>query len=207
MNSYLKKIEDMNFDELRDELSVSTGNPVKELLIRKIMKQKYYEYKKKKQQKIANKKRKEMERIQSKRNKILKKKLADDLLNDIEFKKYQSIRKHQEDILDLVNDFDDNDFDETDFNDIPDHGPLNDLDPEARRYDNKFVKEIERDHMNNHLMGRLNSDIYIKDMGKEVGRTFQTPFSENPDENHASFHQDSSIIPNKDFSSKRLYQK
>lgn len=161
------------------------------------MKQKYYEYKNIKQDKI-NKKKNQMEKIiMKKRNREITNIMANDLLNDIEKHREENIRKKE-----LIDIFDELNNDNITGGVVIDHGPLNELDPRAKMYDNKFTEEIEKDGINNHLMSRLNSDIFINDMNKNTRKTFESPFSNVPDDRHAAFNQKN--IPNKNFDNIRF---
>ena len=204
MDAYIDKINKMSFQRLRDELSICVDNPVKNLLIRKLMKQKYIEYKKRKEI-YEMKKRNNYNKI--KKRKIIEdntsRMLAEELLEDIN--KNNELRANEineinemNEILEFMDEINNNQ------ERVYDHGPLNDLDPSARLYDQKFTEEIEKDEMNNNLMNRLNSDIYIQEMRKNKRKKFETPFSNGPDEKYASFQMDPTIIPNQDFSNKRL---
>lgn len=191
MDSYVDKINRMTFRELRDELSLSSDNPVKNLLIRKLMKKKYLEYKKRKEDAMKSKVIKPKKQLKNKgASDEISIRLANELLDDIQ-------RNDGDDIMEIVGEFNENDFKM--------HGPLNDLDPRARLYDKKFAGEIERDQLNNSLMNRMNSDIYIQDMRKNKRKTFETPFSNEPDEKHAPYHNDPTIIPGDDFTTKSRF--
>jgi hypothetical protein len=186
MDQYTNKIKLMTFEELRNELSLTDGNQIKELIIRKMMKKKYYKYKNKKKL-LKNMENEEIE-------------IVDYLINDI------NDQKRSNSIMDIIDDdiqlFDqqiNENHDKLDNN----HGPLNELDPRARMYDKKFSEEIEKDGINNNLMSRLNSDIFINKTSKQVRKKFDSPFSNNADNKYASFHQPKNI-PNNDFGNIRF---
>jgi len=130
-----KKIFNMNFNELRDELVYCDNNPIKEMLIRKLMKEKYVYYIKRKQR-IENEKRL-YNLIQQKEQQK-------------QFIKQDNMSMSSEDIY----------FEENDFNFLPDHGPLNELD-KNNTINDRLKNEIDRDHFNNNLMERMNSEIDI----------------------------------------------
>jgi len=186
-SEYITKINRMNFRQLQEELSVSSGNPVKSLLIRKLMKQKYLRYRKikemskQKQQRLAN------PDIRIDEESIM---MANELINEIE-------RSNNDAILEVVDEFTEDDFNR--------HGPLNELDPSASLHDDKFADEIQRDQMNNHLMNRMNSDIHIQEIRRNKLKNFETPFSDAPNDRYAPFHNDPTIIPNKDFTAKSRF--
>lgn len=184
-SEYIAKINKMNFRQLQEELSVSSNNPVKSLLIRKLMKQKYLRYKKIREMSVHQKRPKPDNRIDE--ESIM---MANELLEEIE-------KNNNEEILEVVNEFTDNDFNR--------HGPLNELDPSSTLYDDKFKDEIQRDQMNNHLMSRMNSDIHIQEIRRNKLKNFETPFSDAPNDRYASFHNDPTIIPNKDFTGKSRF--
>src|SRR5437870_4353571 len=149
-SEYIAKINKMNFRQLQEELSVSLNNPVKSLLIRKLMKQKYLRYRKIRE--IAKRPKdyqKDYQRRVKPDNRIDEASImmANELLDEIG-------KSNNDAILEVVNDFTDDDFNR--------HGPLNELDPSASLPDDKFADEIQRDQMNNHLMSRMNSDIHIQ---------------------------------------------
>lgn len=182
-------MDKMNFYQLRNELSYC-DDPVKELLIRKMM---VREYTKLKHNKINKHKRyvrnnRSSDKITNNLTDNLTDNLADDLYNEI-------IKQ---------NDMNPNIFDETDFNPIPNHGPLNDLDPNAKRFEGKYKEEIKRDSMNNNLMDRLNNDIDIQMNRVNKRKLFETPFSNENGGNFANIKEDLSIISPTDFSSRRF---
>ncbi len=205
MESEINKIKNMSFDQLREELSLCKNNPVKELIIRKMMKNRYLELKNRKQRLINQRKMKELSRIEEANyqrqfnNNLENENIVDDNLVDELFEDIQRLKNRDNDMVDI--------FNESDFKPLPNHGPLNALDPNASLYDRKFKQEIEKDHMNNHLMDRLNSDIDIKKMSKRnKKKNFDMPFSNNIDANYASINSDEGIILSNDFSSRRLYR-
>jgi hypothetical protein len=184
-SEYIAKINKMNFRQLQEELSISSNNPVKSLLIRKLMKQKYLRYKKIRE--LAN----QQQRVKPRKNideeSIM---MANELLEEIG-------KGNNDTVLEVVNEFTDDDFNR--------HGPLNELDPSASLYDSKFADEIQRDQMNNHLMSRMNSDIHIQEIRRNKLKNFETPFSDTPNDRYAPFHNDPTIIPNKDFTAKSRF--
>ena len=173
-------IKRMNFYQLKKELSRCKNNPKKELIIRKLMKKRYLEYKRKKSR--------------SKKEELIDSdtiKLADDLLEDINYNKL----KKNEDLADI--------FDESDFKETPNLPPLDELDPTNELYDTKFKEELKRDEMNKHLMDRLNGDISIQSIRKNNKRNIEVPFSNDDNGNYAPIHNNKNI-PNNNFN--RLYR-
>jgi hypothetical protein len=84
---------------------------------------------------------------------------------------------------------------------------LNELDENYIK-DEKFDVEIKRDSVNNNLMDRLNSDLYIKNIMKSTRqpnniRNIHKPYEEI--NNNSSFvpFNNIGIIPNNDFSNTR----
>ena len=80
---------------------------------------------------------------------------------------------------------------------------------------NKFDVEIKRDSVNNNLMDRLNSDLYIKDIMKSTKKPLDNnrknlinrPYEEINNNNTSTFlpfGNNVGIIPNNDFSNNRL---
>lgn len=189
-SEYIARINKMNFRELRDELSLSSNNPVKSLIIRKLMKQKYLKYKKIRDMNIQQQKYKV---IHKKQEDEITKMMVNELLDEIE-------KNNNDTILEVIDDTDM--LDETNYDK---HGPLNELDPSAKLFDNKFVDEIQRDHMNNNLMNRMNSDIHIQEIRRNKLKNFETPFSDTPNDRYAPFHNDPTIIPSKDFTAKSRF--
>ena len=185
MNSeYVSKINKMNFRQLRDELSISSNNPVKSLLIRKLMKQKYLKYKKIREMSKTHhiKADEQVDEIS-----IM---MANELLDELE-------KSNTDTTMQVVDEFTENDFNR--------HGPLNELDTSPTLQDDKFADEIQRDQMNNHLMSRMNSDIHIQEIRRNKLKNFETPFSDTPNDRYASFHNDPTIIPNRDFTAKSRF--
>lgn len=64
-------------------------------------------------------------------------------------------------------------------------------DYQKKFFNKKFRGEIERDHVNNQLMDRLSSDIYIRtfkaNTTKDKKKIFVSPFSDAPDPKYAPF--------------------
>jgi hypothetical protein len=80
-------------------------------------------------------------------------------------------------------------FDASDFNDLPNLGPLNELDDPDGLYETREIKEYSRDKVNNNLMNRMNSDIYIKTLKnkKSKPRTIIPPYGDGNCQNYAPY--------------------
>jgi hypothetical protein len=229
---YHTKIKNMSFDELRYELSLANGNPVKELLIRKIIRHKYNQYKKKKKNiQPHNNSRKDNERVSHtqygdrtkykehlhtiRQNKsgehgdVDMINLANEILNDIgqngkgdgfnEIGDNDLSGYHRdaitEELMEILDDIEGVNSNNKSDNDNNNYGTAK---------DGKFVNEIKRDQVNNNLMNRMNSDIFINNMNKTKNKNFESPFSNDMDDKYASFKNDPTIIPNNDFSNNRI---
>lgn len=169
-NNILVQLNKLTFKELKTELK-KNNDPMKEKIIRQLMKNKYIKY--------IN----------------YKKSINDCELNDDDFAQPLPNK------IKTLNELDDNFVNCS-------SGAIN---------DKKFDTEIKRDQVNNNLMDRLNSDLYIKDIMKPI-KKYPTGYSPNkmpltkPYEevlNNQSFtpFNNSNIIPNNDFSNKRLINK
>jgi hypothetical protein len=146
-------------------------------------------------------------------NKIINKKISKEKQLNIELNKKKRIdrrnRKRNEEEINLVNSIlkdqesiSNNDKDEIslDFEEEPPKKNLNEL--EGHEF--KFKKEVAKDHLNNNLAARLNSDIDIKKIQKkrkESKKDFVKPF-EDATSNYDKFFDN--VIPNNDFSNNRL---
>jgi hypothetical protein len=185
-NQDQNKLEQLTFKELKNELQKSDGNPVRENIIRQLMKNKYIKY--------------------------------------IKYKKSLGITTKDIENCTLNND----DFNQLNVNKVK---TLNELDTRHnnkfdKKFDKKFDIEIKRDSLNNNLMDRLNGDLYIKNVLKLPSRSqnasntindinnningnmnkyIHKPYEEinNTNTSFVPFN-DSNIIPNNDFSNKRL---
>ena len=67
----------------------------------------------------------------------------------------------------------------------------------------KFKGEVKRDHLNNNLTDRLNSDIAIKKFQKKEKKKkeFIRPFDENKKSSYENYFND---LPKDDFSNRRI---
>ena len=70
-------------------------------------------------------------------------------------------------------------------------------------WDSKFKGEVKRDHLNNNLTDRLNSDIAIKKFQKKEKKKkeFIRPFDENKKSSYENYFND---LPKDDFSNRRI---
>ena len=179
MNVNSNYIRNMSFDQLREELSLVQNNPVKELLIRKLMKQKYIELRKNKFNKIDR-------RFDDKYNKKkINDKLADDLLYEIN--KYKPKKSHKNINTKNINTKNIN------TKNINTNTSLANI-------DKKFIPEIEKDDLNNNMMKRMNSNIDIQSFRNNSKKIFDTPFSNNNDSgNYANINKIPGTIQSNDF--------
>jgi hypothetical protein len=141
----IDKIKNMSFVELRDELCNCNNNPIKEMLIRKLMKQKYIYIRQRKKQNE-----KIIKRMYKKNSKTMKEKKDDESDENYDF--LEDGRAYEIDNKEII-------FTEDDFNIMPDHGSLNEL--ENGSHNERYVDEIKRDTMNNQLMDRMNNELEI----------------------------------------------
>lgn len=205
MSKYEKnKIINMTFNELRDELAYCDNNPVKNLLIRKVMKEKY-EYYVNKKKFIRYQKMKaritEYNNIKHKIKKRIEKK------NIIRQKNYELEKKELNrkliDINNINNNSDNNEILDESVNELINES-LDELDENSYLYEDKFAQEIRRDLMNNQLMDRMNSELDIRNFRKHsVIKEFVPPFDNTKTKSYA-FFDNSTIIPPTDFSSNRI---
>jgi hypothetical protein len=181
----VEKINKLTFSELRNELATCENNPVKGLLIRKLMLMKY-------QQSIQKKK--EKEHNKQMQNQMQRQMQLNRMREQMESKKPEDAH---EDIV----------FDSEDFDTAPNLGPLNELDDPDDLYDTRNIKEYDRDIANNTLMDRLNSDIYIKTLKekKEKPHVIIPPYSNDICNNYALFDRNEKV-PKNDFSNRRIKQ-
>lgn len=160
----IDKINRMSFRELKIELLECNNNPVKEQIIRRLMLRKYELYKKKKIDKHR--------RIQIKWEKQRMHHDMERNINEIELQE----RISKSELPKRRN-----------YGELTGFGPLDEF--EGRQYDAKFGREIEKDHLNNNLMLRMNSNVDIKKTkplkgefippySNEVGATYQSVFNE-----------------------------
>jgi len=170
----INKINNMTFQELRNELAECNNNPIKELLIRNIMKQKAIKYIViKKKQKLKQRKTK----ILNNNNDNEEYELVDDMLDD-----------------DIISQ--DIYLSENDIKSLPDHGPLNELE------ENESIKEKQqaRDLLNNNLMNRMNAELNIRKSKKnKTKKEVISPFADDVGMNYAPYNYQDNIV---DFSNK-----
>ncbi|MBA42686.1 MAG: hypothetical protein CMF62_01580 [Magnetococcales bacterium] len=147
--------------------------------------------------KIINKKINREKQIKIELNKKKLIKLKNIKRKQEEINLVNSILKDQECSSDNENDELSLDFEEEIVNQ---NKNLNELDGQ----DFKFKKEVAKDHLNNNLTARMNSDIDIKKIQKkrkESKKNFVKPF-EDASSNYDKFFD--KVIPNNDFSNDRL---
>jgi len=147
-SKYINSIQNMSFNELRDELMNCDNNPIKEYLIRRLMKEKYIYYKKRKNY-IINKR----HQLEKERYELFKKHIE----NSIEEQEEPVYLKDDDYISPLEN------------SDIRNHNFSN-------LYDKKFTNEIEKDRVNNNLMDRMNSELEIRKFNSNVKKDFEPPY-------------------------------
>lgn len=183
----VERIRKMTFEELREELTYCE-NPVKNILIRKIMKEKYNQYLRRRNQLITKKQRKTLYEERKVATRKRKKKEMDDIIESL-------INNINEPEIELK---------EEDFNAKDVHGPLNELDDDYGLFDDKFKKEVAQDIMNNNLMERMNSELDIMSATKarKNNKDFIPPYANNEGDKYASFKHYRGIS-NNNFSSKR----
>jgi hypothetical protein len=180
-------LNNMTLAELNMELAESDGNPVKQLIIKKIINQKQ-------QKRIIGPAKLNKQTEQSYINKIEKEQqdIADHLVN-----KYCNDDEDDLDFIDSLIDRDnqDNKYDQD--NDSPDE-------------DIKFKQEINRDKVNNKLTDRLNSDIDIiknyKNRTKNKSNML-SPFASTDNSSEFASWQNMNNIPSNDFSNNSLYSR
>ena len=201
----IRRIKNMSFRELRNELAYCDNNPVKELLIRNLMKEKYIH---------CMRKKKKIEEHQKMEKRLKYKKLKNIMARkyDHKYRKYyieskdssiESIMDDIEDVEDVEDIADNIPLREEDFNLYPNHGPLNELEENNGLYDKKFKDEVNKDFMNNNLMDRMNSEIDIRNIKLKNKKDFIPPFADNDGGMYAPFHNQTNI-PTTDFSTKRI---
>jgi hypothetical protein len=204
----MKSINDMSFDELRNELARCRNNPTKEMLLRRIMLLKYKNNMTNQQNNIRKQNQInqiiqtqpiQTQPIQQYKQKMLND-LADDLLEDL-------LEDTGED--NDVTSLSDDDFN---FNATPKINSLNELDDDRPDLvDGREITERTKDKMNHSMMDRLNSDIDIRNM-KTMNdprrrpliskNDFIKPFADENDGQYASFN--TGILKVNKFSNKKF---
>lgn len=204
----MRQVEDINkmsYNELEDELLNCDNNPIKEMIIRKLMKHKL---------EISNRSKpvpiRPTSRSKSKNKPKPKPKSRsqaedtteynlDDLLDEIQSLDSDLDIDSDSEYIENIKDENIDDllssvmFDsDIVHNKQPSNQNNNNKSREDYRekfLDNKFKGEIERDVVNNHLMDRLSSDIYIKNLkdNRNRDKTIVSPFSDTPDGNYAPY--------------------
>ena len=146
----VSRINNMTFGELRNELANCNNNPVRQKLIRNLMVIRYNQHLEKKQHYNKLKAQKEL-----KKNPLLKSNFTNQSGDEIS-------------------------FDENDFKNLkPNHGSLNELESNDELFDSRNITEYDRDHANNNLMERLNTDMNLIKNKKQSTKDFMTPYSNN----------------------------
>jgi len=193
-------IKNMTFDELRNELGNCSNNPVKESIVRHMMKQRYYEH--------------QMQKEMIKKRKMMRDQQLREQQTQLQNQEAQETHEAQSNIDDLIMDIQDNISNEgdmvartefsSDSNNESDmmarqsYGPNDNnltsrdfLDPISdNNNDSKSAKEITRDHLNNNLMSRMGADIAIrkfKDPRHSGNNDFESPFANGSGDGYASF--------------------
>jgi hypothetical protein len=204
----VEEINKMSYDELEDEVLNCDMNPVKEMIIRKLMKHKLEISNRSKPVPIRPTSRSKS-RSKSK-NKSTPKPISRSQVED-------TTEYNLDDLLDEIQSLDSNlniDSDSEYIENIKDENiddllssvmfdsdivhnrqPVNQNNNQRKEdyreklLDNKFKGEIERDVVNNHLMDRLGSDIYIKNLkdNRNRDKTIVSPFSDTHDGKYAPY--------------------
>jgi hypothetical protein len=165
----INKIKDMTFEELREELVNSRNNPTKELLIRKLMLQKWNENLVKKKQIREQKIIEKQKRIEKLKEKIKKK-------VESEINKNNKIKKdNEEDNVEIKEE-------EKLLNELMDD--VKDFNIEETNKEREYTK-YERDHLNNNLINRMESEFNLRKIKNE--KSFIPPYSDDAGENYAKF--------------------
>jgi len=174
-NKDIERINKLSFNELRNELAYC-NDPVRELLIRKLMKIRYIELVDRKKRIIM-----QQQLEEEQRQMLIKKKM------EMRYRQKLSKVKDNELSSKLIDELlidDERDIDKT----IRTRSMNADLDENGEP---KFVKEVKRDKLNNNLMDRLNSDMDIRkyqNMTKEK-KEFISPYARE-EGNYASWKGD-----------------
>ena len=200
-------IKHMTFDELRNELGNCSNNPVKESIVRHMMKQRYYEHQRQKEMI----KRKKMMRDQQLREQQNAQRMQQTQLQNQETQETQEAQSNIDDLIIDIQDNISNEGDmvarmefssdgdnESDMMARQSYGPNDNnltprdfLDPiPDSNNDSKSAKEITRDHLNNNLMSRMGADIAIrkfKDPRHSGNSDFESPFANGSGDGYASF--------------------
>lgn len=155
-------INKMSFTQLRNALAECRGtDPLREMLIRKMMMKRYLEYQ------------------QYRRNKNVKK---------IEPNYYPEMIQLEDDVQDRsinLSEFPDLEVQETSLNEMENMQ----FEPIESLVDPKYLSEMQKDHLNNNLMFRMSNDIDLKKsyQNKKKKRDCIKPFSDDPNEGFAPF--------------------
>lgn len=195
-------INNLTFNDLRNELANSRDNPVKESLIRNIMFIRYNQHIQKKNLKSSSPK---QEQTKAKRQKPpATKKYVQELYDDRSNKSAGlatldafSGGDKRDDILDFIDDVNSN----------PATGGDNSEQVIEELYDTRDIIEYERDKANNNLMQRLNGDITIRNVKTKNKTDFLLPYSNDPGDNYASFKdigKSPHVLKKNDFSNIKL---
>lgn len=173
MDIYHKKLKRMSYRELKTELQ-NNKNTNKEGLIREIMKDKAVRYIQMKKN-IKNK-----ENFIFKEKKERKEENIDDLLNDI----VAGINTDDKYDYEYDNEYDsdhDNDYDDKYNNDYYNTNLEHAIGLDPLRNKKKKRKKMPKDKLNDAMLDRLQSEIYINKIRKkrDKNRDFLPPYEEN----------------------------
>lgn len=221
-NQEITRIKRMSFRELRDELGNCDNNPVKERIIRSLMKEKYIHYLKKKKELQQREQLRRKQKYQKLKNLMAKKYdtkyrkfyegskegSIESILDDIDFednkeRKVNWSNEFSRDFWEFENSNFKTNIRDEDINPFPNHGHLNELEDDDRLYDTKFRDELNKDYMNNNLLDRMNSEIDIRKGKVANKKDFIPPFANKGSGQFAPFHKQKNI-PQSDFSNKRI---
>lgn len=183
----MSELSSLTFDQLKSKLKEVYNDPVKANTIRQLMKEKYIYYQKKRELMMKNNR----EHQKKPKSEFDEYGFTD---NDFNFDEESDSNKQTDNI--------DNFFSDEDFKMNPTHGNLDELaDPE---FDEKFETEVERDHLNNHLMSRMDAEMQMRKNQKlrKADKNFLSPFANGTNGEYSSAYGDDQTI--RDFTSKRF---
>jgi len=176
----MNELSSLTFDQLKQKLKEVYNDPVQSNIVRLHMKNKYTYYLKKRNMM---------------KNKITKKSELDECgFTDSDFN-FDDNNKDDAENIDAL-------FSDEDFKTAPTHGDLDELkDP---KFDEKFETEVERDHLNNYLMSRMDSEMHMRKNQKirKNNKDFLAPFASGSTAGYSSAYGDDGTI--QDFTSGRF---
>jgi len=166
-NHEIKRINNMTFKELRNELANCGHNKTKENIIRNIM---YARYKK-----------------------HIENKMMIERSKQLQITRQQKIKEDQIKIMQQTNNEDNLSLNSEDFEIKPRLQPLNELEEGNNEYNNihdtREIQEYDRDMTNNNIIDRLNSDIDIRtSRNKTIEYKLVPPYSDGTSDNYAPFN-------------------